>query len=92
MVEAAVKGFETKDESIARSVEPIEEVIDELKIELKNRHVRVLEMETVRSSRGLCFLILQQVLREWRTIVRMWQSVSVRCRRMPLIHTATWKK
>ena len=40
VVEAAVKGFETKDESIARSVEPIEEVIDELKIELKNRHVR----------------------------------------------------
>ena len=29
-----------EDESIARSVEPIEEVIDELKIELKNRHVR----------------------------------------------------
>lgn len=40
VVEAAVKGFETEDESIARSVEPIEEVIDELKIELKNRHVR----------------------------------------------------
>ena len=48
----AVRAFETGDLALARQVEPLEQVVDELTREVKNRHVDRLQSGTCTIQQG----------------------------------------
>lgn len=66
---AAVSALETQDEKVARSVEPLEEVIDDLSDELMSRHVR-------RLRKGECTIEMGFVLAD---IMNNYERVSDHC-------------
>lgn len=69
ILEITIKSFENRDDSLAYTVEPLEEVIDTLKHELKNRHIK-------RLTDGKCTIELGFVLSE---IINNYERVSDHC-------------
>ncbi len=55
ILEMAVTAFINNDSDLARKVEPLEEVIDGLRMELKNRHVRRLQQDKCTIELGFIF-------------------------------------
>ncbi len=64
-----VEAFETNDPAVAARVEPLEQVIDDLKLELKNRHIR-------RLQEGRCTIELGFVLTD---LLTNYERVSDHC-------------
>ncbi len=69
ILETAVSSFESQDEAIARSVEPLEEVIDQLNAEMKDRHV-------IRLRRGECTIEMGFILAD---VMNNYERVSDHC-------------
>ncbi len=55
ILEMSVTAFISNDAELARKVEPLEEVINGLRMELKNRHVRRLQQEKCTTELGFVF-------------------------------------
>ena len=55
ILEMAITAFINNDAELARRVEPLEEVIDGLRMELKNRHVRRLQQDKCTIELGFIF-------------------------------------
>ena len=55
ILEMAITAFINNDAELARKVEPLEEVIDGLRMELKNRHVRRLQQDKCTTELGFIF-------------------------------------
>ena len=55
ILDMAVTAFVNNDAELARKVEPLEEVIDGLRMELKNRHVRRLQQDKCTIELGFIF-------------------------------------
>lgn len=55
ILEMSVKAFTENDVELARKVEPLEEVIDGLRMELKNRHITRLQQEKCTLELGFVF-------------------------------------
>ena len=71
-----VDSFEREDTRLAARVEPLEQVVDSLKLELKNRHVR-------RLQEGRCTIELGFVLTD---LLTNYERVSDHCSNLSLIH------
>lgn len=69
ILETAVNSFETQDETIARSVEPLEEVIDQLNAEMKDRHI-------IRLRRGECTIEMGFILAD---VMNNYERISDHC-------------
>lgn len=69
ILETAVNSFESQDEAIARSVEPLEEVIDQLNVEMKDRHI-------IRLRRGECTIEMGFILAD---VMNNYERVSDHC-------------
>ena len=69
VLDTALRSFETQDETIARSVEPLEEVIDQLNAEVKDRHV-------MRLRKGECTIEMGFILSD---IMNNYERVSDHC-------------
>ena len=69
IMDLTVEAFETNDAALAAKVEPLEQVIDGLKLELKNRHIR-------RLQEGRCTIELGFVLTD---LLTNYERVSDHC-------------
>ena len=69
ILETAVNSFEEQNESIARTVEPLEEVIDQLNDEMKDRHI-------IRLRRGECTIEMGFILAD---VMNNYERVSDHC-------------
>lgn len=69
IIETAMKAFEQQDVNIAKTVEPLEEVIDQLTADMKDRHI-------MRLRRGECTIELGFVLAD---IMTNYERVSDHC-------------
>lgn len=69
ILETAVNSFEAQDEAVARSVEPLEEVIDQLNAEMKDRHI-------IRLRRGECTIEMGFILAD---VMNNYERVSDHC-------------
>lgn len=69
IVNITVNVFENEDVKLAKTVEPLEEVIDYLKVELKNRHIR-------RLREGKCTIEMGFILSD---IITNYERVSDHC-------------
>ena len=56
IITLAVEAFKTNDIVKAREIEPLEEVIDKLKKELKNRHLKRIEQGSCSVDQGFVYL------------------------------------
>lgn len=62
IITLAVEAFKTNDIVKAREIEPLEEVIDKLKKELKNRHLKRIEQGSCSVDQGFVYLDIINVL------------------------------
>lgn len=69
ILETAVNSFEEQDETVARSVEPLEEVIDQLNAEMKDRHI-------IRLRRGECTIEMGFILAD---VMNNYERISDHC-------------
>lgn len=69
ILETAVNSFESQDEVIAKSVEPLEEVIDQLNAEMKDRHI-------IRLRRGECTIEMGFILAD---VMNNYERISDHC-------------
>ena len=69
ILETAVSSFENEDEHTAKSVEPLEEVIDQLNAEMKDRHI-------IRLRRGECTIEMGFILAD---VMNNYERVSDHC-------------
>ena len=69
IVNITINVFEEEDRNLAKTVEPLEEVIDYLKVELKNRHIR-------RLREGNCTIEMGFILSD---IITNYERVSDHC-------------
>ena len=69
ILETAVNSFEEQDETVARSVEPLEEVIDQLNDEMKDRHI-------IRLRRGECTIEMGFILAD---VMNNYERISDHC-------------
>ena len=69
ILETAVHSFEEQNEAAARSVEPLEEVIDQLNAELKDRHI-------IRLRRGECTIEMGFILAD---VMNNYERISDHC-------------
>ncbi len=69
IIETAMKAFEQQDVDIAKTVEPLEEVIDQLTADMKDRHI-------MRLRRGECTIELGFILAD---IMTNYERVSDHC-------------
>ncbi len=69
ILDTAVNSFESQDETIARSVEPLEEVIDQLNAEMKDRHI-------IRLRRGECTIEMGFILAD---VMNNYERISDHC-------------
>ena len=74
IVNTSYQVFEEKDRELAKQVEPLEEIIDELNMELKNRHVRRLREGTCTIEQGF---ILSDVLTSLERIADHCSNIAV---------------
>ena len=58
ITEVTIDSFKKMDSELARTIEPLEEVIDEMVIELKNRHIERLKQDECTIPNGLAFVEL----------------------------------
>ena len=58
ITEVTIDSFKKMDSELARTIEPLEEVIDEMVIELKNRHIERLKQGECTIPNGLAFVEL----------------------------------
>ena len=69
----SIEAFKNDDIHLARQVEPLEEVIDYLNDELKQRHVRRLRSGECSVELGFVLSdITITIMSEWQTIVPTW--------------------
>ena len=66
--------FEDKNQELAKKVEPLEEIIDELNMELKSRHVRRLRKGTCTIEQGF---VLSDVLTSLERIADHCSNIAV---------------
>lgn len=69
ILETAVHSFEEQNEAAARSVEPLEEVIDQLNAEMKDRHI-------IRLRRGECTIEMGFILAD---VMNNYERISDHC-------------
>lgn len=55
ILDLTVKAFEERDPALARKVEPLEEVVDTLRAEMKSRHIKRLRDKTCTIEQGFVF-------------------------------------
>ena len=55
ILDLTVKAFESKDMTLARRVEPLEEVVDTLRTEMKSRHIERLQEKICTIEQGFIF-------------------------------------
>lgn len=69
ILETAVNSFEEQNETVARTVEPLEEVIDQLNAEMKDRHI-------IRLRRGECTIEMGFILAD---VMNNYERISDHC-------------